>query len=81
MVEEYIRLNVGPRAVLRDFARTAEVLARYAPRLPGIVEAALLRQVQADPEPPKRSVWSYMAWAAIGAGLGCAITLVLLWLS
>ncbi|MEL7013458.1 MAG: AarF/UbiB family protein, partial [Pseudomonadota bacterium] len=80
VVEEYIRLNVGPRAALRDLARTVEVLARYGPRLPGIVEAALLRQAQPEPEPPKPSAWTYLTWAAIGGGAGCAITLALLWL-
>ncbi|MEL7206121.1 MAG: 2-polyprenylphenol 6-hydroxylase, partial [Pseudomonadota bacterium] len=79
VVEEYIRLNVGPRAALRDLARTVEVITRYGPRLPGIVEAALLRQVQPDPEPPKASLWTYLTWAAIGGGAGCALTLAALW--
>ncbi len=79
VVEEYIRLNVGPRAALRDLARTVEVITRYGPRLPGIVEVALLRQVQLDPEPPKASLWTYLTWAAIGGGAGCALTLAALW--
>ena len=79
VVEEYIRLNVGPRAALRDLARTVEVITRYGPRLPGIVEAALLRQVQPDPEPPQASLWTYLTWTAIGGGAGCALTLAALW--
>ncbi|MEM7597997.1 MAG: 2-polyprenylphenol 6-hydroxylase [Pseudomonadota bacterium] len=80
VVEEYIRLNVGPRAALRDLRRTVEVLARYGPRLPGIVEAALLRQSQAEEEPPKPSRLSYFLWAGIAAAAGSGITLAVIWL-
>ena len=40
-VERYIRENLGPQAVARDLWRTAQVLARFGPHLPGAVEAAL----------------------------------------
>ncbi len=80
VVEEYIRLNIGPKAVLRDLARTAAVLGRYGPRLPGIVEAALVRQSQPEEEPPKTPKWVYLAWAAMGGAAGCGITLGVLWL-
>jgi len=67
VVETYIRENMGPRAALRDLARTASVLSRYGPRLPGLVEAALLRHATPEmtPQPPR---WSERAlWAGIGA--------------
>lgn len=80
VVEEYIRLNVGPRAALRDLARTAEVLTRYGPRLPGIVEAALLRQAQPEPEPQKTSILFFLSWSVLGGAAGSAITLALMWL-
>ena len=42
MVEEYIKQNVGPKALLRDLAKTARVLARFGPKLPALVEAQLI---------------------------------------
>lgn len=51
VVEDYIRQNLGPRAVAHDLARTARVMARFGPRLPGLVEDALIRQ--SDPPPPQ----------------------------
>ncbi|WP_435256954.1 2-polyprenylphenol 6-hydroxylase [Thioclava sp. FR2] len=50
IVESYISKNVGPAALLRDLAQTARVLARFGPKLPRMVEQALIRQ--ADMPPP-----------------------------
>ncbi len=41
VVESYIRQNVGPAAAIKDLAKTALVVARFGPKLPGLVEAAL----------------------------------------
>ncbi|MEM6587595.1 MAG: 2-polyprenylphenol 6-hydroxylase [Pseudomonadota bacterium] len=79
VVEEYIRLNVGPRAALRDLAKTVEVLARYGPRLPGIVEAALLRQAEPEPEMAKSSRWRALGRAVLAALAGAAVTLAVIW--
>lgn len=49
VVEEYIRTSIGPRALARDLGKTAMVLARFGPRLPGLVEAALIKQAQLPP--------------------------------
>jgi ubiquinone biosynthesis protein len=40
---------------LRDLAQTARVLARFGPRLPHLVEAALIAQADAPPpmKPPR----------------------------
>ena len=67
VVENYIRKNMGPRAALHDLARTASVLSRYGPRLPGLLEAALLRH--AEPEMHRHpSRWPERAlWAGVGA--------------
>ncbi len=72
IVEDYIKENIGPRALLRDLTRTVQVLSRYGPRLPQLAEAALIRQsaepqVQASP-----SRWYYLACVALGAGLAMA---------
>ncbi|MWB76662.1 2-polyprenylphenol 6-hydroxylase [Pseudooceanicola sp. 216_PA32_1] len=74
IVEDYIRGNLGPRALARDLGRTAMVLARFGPRLPRLVEQALIRQV-AEPEPPQGGGWrNAVLWGALGlvCGLGAA---------
>ena len=69
VVEAYIKQNIGPRAVLRDLARTAQVLARFAPRLPRLVEDQLIRQsIAKTSAPPPRAVHP-VAWMATGAAL------------
>ena len=44
IVEGYITKNIGPRALLRDLVRTAVVLSRFGPKLPGLMEQLLIRQ-------------------------------------
>ena len=69
IVEGYIKENVGPRAALRDLAVTARVLGRFGPRLPQMVESALIRHSR-DPEPPAPSKsYAPLGWIALGAGL------------
>jgi len=55
VVEGYISRNLGPLALLRDLAQTARVLARFGPRLPHLVEAALIARADAPPpmKPPR----------------------------
>ena len=76
VVEGYIKQSIGPRAVLRDLTRTARVLARFGPRLPGLVESALIRQATETPAPrPQR--WKAAFWPGlIGAGFGAAAVIV-----
>ncbi|MGL4309474.1 MAG: 2-polyprenylphenol 6-hydroxylase [Paracoccaceae bacterium] len=53
-VEDYIRKNIGPGALLRDLARTARVLSRFGPLLPRMAEDALIRRSAATPPPVTR---------------------------
>ena len=76
VVEDYIKTSIGPRAVLRDLVQTAQVLGRFGPRLPGLVEAALIRQSEGD-DAPKRSPWRVrLGWGAAGAALAAVLMLV-----
>ena len=43
VVEQYIKDNVGPKAIVRDAARTLEILSRFGPRVPMIIEEGLNR--------------------------------------
>ena len=68
VVEGYITRNVGPRALLRDLLRTAQVLGRFGPRLPAMMEAALIRQSQPAPAPVPRRTHPVL-WMALGGAL------------
>ncbi|TGD67373.1 2-polyprenylphenol 6-hydroxylase [Tabrizicola sp. WMC-M-20] len=64
VVEGYITKNIGPRALLRDLAKTARVLARFGPRLPQMVERALIAQADSHPTvQSKRNLWP--VWTAL----------------
>ena len=69
IVEDYIRQNIGPAAVARDLARTVQIVARFGPRLPRLVEAKLLRQGQPKAEAEPRKVLSPLVWMLSGSGL------------
>ncbi|MEW9918036.1 2-polyprenylphenol 6-hydroxylase [Marimonas sp. MJW-29] len=77
IVSNYISKSIGPRAVLHDFANTAQVLARFGPRLPALVEDVLMQQsnpAPVDRRPRKR--WFALAafvGALVGAGVFAAI--------
>jgi ubiquinone biosynthesis protein len=65
VVESYIVENVGPKAIVRDLAKTAQVLARFGPKLPQIAEAALIQQADRTPPAPQRG--SISGYVGIGA--------------
>lgn len=45
VVGDYIKQSIGPKALASDLLKTAKVLARFGPRLPGLVEDALIAQM------------------------------------
>jgi ubiquinone biosynthesis protein len=73
IVEGYIAKSIGPRALLRDLAQTARVLGRFGPRLPRLVEAALIAQAEhppALPEPrPNRALPWLLALLSLALGI------------
>ncbi|MFZ5963519.1 2-polyprenylphenol 6-hydroxylase [Thalassococcus sp. BH17M4-6] len=79
VVEDYIKKSIGPRAALRDFSKTALVLARFGPRLPQLVEAALIRQADSPPPDPTRQWPGRLLWSGLGLVIGAgAVTLYVL---
>ncbi len=77
VVSGYVSRNVGPVALLRDLAQTARVLARFGPRLPQIMEAALIRQAEPSVivvQPRGVPVWvgvvGVLAALAVGVAVG-----------
>ncbi|MBD3665081.1 2-polyprenylphenol 6-hydroxylase [Sulfitobacter aestuariivivens] len=75
IVTAYISKSIGPRAVISDLASTAMVLSRFGPRLPALVENALLRQGNAVPE-ERRPFKRWMLLSGVtGGALGAAIVI------
>ena len=79
VVEDYVRRNIGPQALLRDLVKTVQVLGRFGPKLPLIAEAMLTRQMRAAPTVDNRRRWQLghiLLWAGcVAAGMGLAVLL------
>jgi len=54
IVEGYIKSSLGPVAIFNDLTTTLKVLARFGPRLPTLVEQALIKQANPEPQILKR---------------------------
>lgn len=78
VVERYIHESVGPRALIRDLLRTAQVLGRFGPRLPQLAEALLARQTELPPPPPTAGIAAKAGLVLVGAGLGAALAAIVL---
>jgi ubiquinone biosynthesis protein len=70
IVEDYIKTSIGPRAFAKDLGKTALVLARFGPRLPGLMEQLLIAQAQDTPEPKSNTIRTAVFWSVIGAVIG-----------
>jgi ubiquinone biosynthesis protein len=80
IVSDYISKSIGPRATLTDLAKTARVMTRFGPRLPRLVENALIRQANPEPVRTDRSLLRWVMGAVIlglTIGVSGALTLVL----
>ncbi len=77
IVEDYIRDNVGPKAMLRDLSRTAIILSRFGPKLPAMAETMLMAQSQPSTVyQPKK--WP---WILLGSGVGAFVVAFLVLLA
>jgi ubiquinone biosynthesis protein len=74
VVEDYIKQSIGPKALLRDFAKTAMILARFGPQLPRLAEDALIRLNNPPPPPKPQRRRARIAWMTLGGTLvGAAV--------
>lgn len=77
VVENYIAESIGPKAMLRDLGRSAQVIARFGPKLPQLLEEALTKGFETpQAKPESESIGKYL-WAALGAGVGAALMWIL----
>ena len=76
-VTDYIQKSIGPRAVLTDLYKTARVLTRFGPRLPALVESALI--AQSNPEPKyHRGFWRWILLTGIVSAAASAVFILTL---
>ena len=77
IVESYIADSIGPKALMRDLAKTALVLSRFGPRLPELAQAALIRQTNPIPEPRQQTLAGRLGWMGLGgAVVGIAVVVI-----
>jgi ubiquinone biosynthesis protein len=76
VVEDYIRKSIGPRAMARDLGKTMAVLMRYGPRLPVLVENALIRQSQPNASDDQTNRKRSALFIAVGTAIGVSATLL-----
>ena len=75
IVENYIRENIGPKAFLKDFLKTIQVLSRVGPQLPSIIEALKDKlDDQSDEKVPSNT--PNIFWLLIGSAVTILIGLV-----
>ena len=72
VVEKYITENLGPKAVFRDLARTAQILARLGPRLPQLADALLVGQAKPLAAHPRSRWRDRIPGVLIGVALAAA---------
>ena len=73
VVAGYIRKNIGPMALAKDLVSTLQVLGRFGPKLPRLVEDALIAQSK-PAEPAPRGGLS-LPWAVLGGAALLALGL------
>jgi ubiquinone biosynthesis protein len=72
IVEDYIKVSIGPRAILSDLAQTLRVLSRFGPLLPGMAEDALMRRSKTPEPAPQPNIVKYGAIFAAGVAVAIA---------
>ena len=80
VVEDYIAQSIGPKALAGDLAKTVRVLMRFGPRLPTLVETALLRETQTT-APAGRTWRRGAALFVVGLLVGMIAASVVLYLT
>ena len=85
VVEDYIRANLGPKALVRDAAQTVLILSRLGPRMPGLAnellmlaeEARIRRSRPQIPIDVRLRIWPWVALGVVIGALGAIGVVVL----
>ncbi|MFS4439446.1 2-polyprenylphenol 6-hydroxylase [Paracoccaceae bacterium GXU_MW_L88] len=72
VVEDYIRRNLGPQAIVKDLTATAQTLSRFGPLLEEKTREWLIAAQAEEPKPKRDRRWLW--WSLGGLGWGIALT-------
>ena len=76
-VENYIKNNLGPKALIRDFIKTAQTLSHFGPKLPNLLENLLTNDIQNKTNHKNNNAKSKITWALIGSASTTLILILL----
>jgi ubiquinone biosynthesis protein len=76
-VESYIKNNLGPKALMRDFIKTAQTLSYFGPRLPELLESLLTANIEKETTHKKSNDKNKLTWAFIGSASTTLILIIL----
>ena len=68
-VENYIKNNLGPKALLRDLVKTAQSLSHLGPQLPQLLEKFLLQEFKNTPQNNKYHINTKLSWFILGSAV------------
>ena len=82
VVEDYIKENLGPKAILRDLSKTIYTLSRFGPHIPFFLEKSLRQILEPPPKKEKkRRLPALLGGITIGIVISTlSIGLGILWL-
>ena len=75
-VENYIKNNLGPKAVLKDLIKTTQSLSRLSPKLPSLIENLALTETK-NTDKGKNSIKDKLSWVLIGSSSTILIMILL----
>jgi ubiquinone biosynthesis protein len=76
-VENYIKNNLGPKALIKDLIKTAQTLSHFGPKLPNLLENLLTNNNNNKTDHKKSNVKSKLTWALIGSASTTLIIIIL----
>jgi ubiquinone biosynthesis protein len=76
-VESYIKNNLGPKALIRNLIKTAQILSHFGPKLPSLLENLLTSDIKNKTTHKKNSVKSKFIWALIGSASTTLVIIIL----
>jgi len=77
VVEQYIKENLGPKAMMRDLSRSVQTLARFGPKLPQMIEKFMAEQTPQEGAKPQRNLRQKAIYGSVGAAIALAGAFVL----
>jgi len=76
-VENYIKNNLGPKALIKDLIKTAQTLSHFGPKLPSLLENLLTTDIQNKTIHKKSNLKSKLSWALIGSASTTLVIIIL----